>query len=37
MPQGPAPLPGENNHEVYCERLGYSRQDLVRLREMNII
>ena len=37
MPQKPAPLLGEHNHEVYCERLGYSRQDLVRLREMNII
>jgi crotonobetainyl-CoA:carnitine CoA-transferase CaiB-like acyl-CoA transferase len=37
IPQGPAPLLGEHNYEVYCERLGYSRQDLVRLREMNII
>ncbi len=37
MPQEPAPLLGEHNYEVYCERLGYSRQDLVRLREMNII
>jgi len=28
----PAPLLGEHNEEVYCSRLGYTRQDLVRLR-----
>ena len=28
----PAPLLGEHNEEVFCERLGYSRQDLVRMR-----
>jgi len=33
----PAPLLGEHNEEVYCERLGYSRQDLVKLREAGIV
>lgn len=42
MPESPwkpvrAPLLGEHNQEIYCQRLGYSREDLVRLREMNII
>ena len=36
-PQKPAPLLGQHNHEVYCERLGYTREDLVRLRESGII
>ena len=36
-PQQPAPTLGEHNYEVYCQRLGYSRQDLVRLRETNVI
>lgn len=34
---GRAPLLGEHNEEIYCERLGYSREDLVRLREGGII
>ena len=29
---GRAPLLGEHNEEVYCQRLGYSRRDLVLLR-----
>ncbi len=33
----PAPLLGENNTEIYCDRLGYSRQDLVKLRQAGII
>ena len=33
----PAPTLGEHNEEVYCDRLGYSKQDLVRLRQQNII
>jgi len=33
----PAPLLGEHNEEIYCERLGHSRQDLVKLREAGII
>ena len=28
-----APLLGQHNEEVYCNRLGYTRQDLVKLRE----
>ena len=32
-----APLLGQHNEEVYCERLGYAREELVRLREMGII
>jgi len=32
----PAPLLGEHNDEVYC-RLGYSKDDLVRMRERGII
>lgn len=33
----PAPLLGEDNEEVYCERLGYAKDDLVRLREQGVI
>ena len=33
----PAPLLGEHNEEIYCNRLGYSREDLVRLREQEVI
>jgi len=32
-----APLLGEHNEEIYCERLGYDRQDLVRLKELGVI
>jgi CoA:oxalate CoA-transferase len=32
-----APLLGEHNVEIYCDRLGYTREDLVRLRETGII
>jgi crotonobetainyl-CoA:carnitine CoA-transferase CaiB-like acyl-CoA transferase len=34
---GRAPLLGEHNEEVYYEQLGYSRQDLVRLKAAKII
>ncbi len=32
-----APLLGEHNEEVYCNRLSYSKSDLVRLREQGVI
>lgn len=32
-----APLLGEHNEEVYCGHLGYSKQDLVRLRDTGVI
>jgi len=35
--RGPAPLLGQHNEEIYCGMLGYSREELVQLREMNII
>ena len=34
---GRAPLLGEHNEEIYCQRLGYLREDLSRLREANTI
>jgi crotonobetainyl-CoA:carnitine CoA-transferase CaiB-like acyl-CoA transferase len=32
-----APLLGQHNEEVYCTRLGYTKQDLIKLREAGII
>jgi len=32
-----APLLSEHNEEVYCRRLGYTKSDLVKLREQGII
>jgi len=32
-----APLLGEHNEEIYCQHLGYSREDLVKLRERGCI
>lgn len=32
-----APLLGQHNEEVYCSRLGYSGQDLVKLKEAGVI
>lgn len=34
---GPAPLLGENNEEIYCQRLGYRKSDLVTLRQQGVI
>jgi CoA:oxalate CoA-transferase len=33
----PAPLLGEHNAKVYCQMLGYSRKDLVKLRQAGVI
>ena len=33
----PAPILGKHNQEVLCQRLGYSREDVVRLRACGII
>jgi crotonobetainyl-CoA:carnitine CoA-transferase CaiB-like acyl-CoA transferase len=33
----PAPTLGEHNEEIYCGRLGYSREDLVDLRRAGVI
>ena len=32
-----APMLGQHNREVLCDRLGYSTDDVVRLREMGVI
>jgi len=32
-----APLLGEHNREIYCDRLGYSQQDLERLEDSEVI
>ncbi|MEK7849124.1 MAG: CoA transferase, partial [Chloroflexota bacterium] len=33
----PAPMLGEHNEEVFCGRLGLSREELVRLRQAGVI
>ena len=35
--QGRAPLLGEHNEEIYCGRLGYDPQDLVKLAQAGVI
>jgi crotonobetainyl-CoA:carnitine CoA-transferase CaiB-like acyl-CoA transferase len=32
-----APLLGQHNEEVYCNRFGYTKQDLIKLREAGVI
>lgn len=33
----PAPLLGQHNKDVYCQRLGYSQEELIRLTQAGII
>lgn len=33
----PAPLLGEHDEEIYCRRLGYTKQDLIRMSQAGII
>jgi hypothetical protein len=33
----PAPTLGQHNQEIYVEGLGYTRQELVRLRQLDVI
>lgn len=35
--RSPAPLLGQHNEQVYIERLGYTKQDLVQLRQSGVI
>jgi formyl-CoA transferase/CoA:oxalate CoA-transferase len=35
--QSRAPLLGEHNVDIYCDRLGYSKQDLGKLRSLGIL
>ena len=35
--RGAAPLLGQHNEEVYCGHLGYTKEDLVRLRQLDVI
>jgi crotonobetainyl-CoA:carnitine CoA-transferase CaiB-like acyl-CoA transferase len=32
-----APLLGQHNEEVYCQRLGYTRQDVLKMRQTGVI
>jgi CoA:oxalate CoA-transferase len=32
-----APLLGQHNEDVYCDRLGYAKQDLVKLKDAGVI
>ena len=33
----PAPLLGQHNEEIYCQRLGYTKEDLVKMRELGVV
>jgi crotonobetainyl-CoA:carnitine CoA-transferase CaiB-like acyl-CoA transferase len=32
-----APLLGEHNEEIYCQRLGYTKDDLVRMKGEGVV
>ncbi len=34
---GSAPILGEHNHEIYCDLLGYTKEEVIQLRGMGII
>ena len=36
-PRKAAPLVGEDNERIYCDELGYSREDLAVLRTTGVI
>jgi crotonobetainyl-CoA:carnitine CoA-transferase CaiB-like acyl-CoA transferase len=33
----PAPMLGEHNEEIFVNRLGYSKEDLIRMRGAGVI
>jgi crotonobetainyl-CoA:carnitine CoA-transferase CaiB-like acyl-CoA transferase len=33
----PAPLVGQHNEEIFCYRLGYTKEDLVKFKESGVI
>lgn len=35
--ESPAPLMGQHNEDIYCRRLGYSKEELVKLRQGGIV
>ena len=37
MPPQPAPLLGQHNADIYCDRLGYTKEELVKLYQTEII
>ncbi len=34
---GPAPMLGQHNREIYVDGLGYTQEELCRLRQLNVI
>jgi crotonobetainyl-CoA:carnitine CoA-transferase CaiB-like acyl-CoA transferase len=32
-----APLLGEHNEEIFCDRLGYTKQDLIKMKQAGVI
>ena len=37
LPYSAAPLLGESNEEIYCERLGYKKEELEMLKTKGVI